>query len=423
MEDLLKKIKEFDTQVIYRQTMYRRYTTESIPIQYEQNPNYLQADIDEKSKPDRRLYNHWEKEIVDTKVSYFIGHPIIVNTYDGNDDLNEVIDYFNVDINYEDLFAEVTKDTAISGVGGVMLYKDKEAKPQCMILNPAEFMVYYELKEPVSAIRKYTDKENVKTVEYFDTDYMYTYKQSKNGEWTKTDETLHGFGRVPIIEVYNNREKQSDYHSVCDLIDAYNRLISDLSNEIESFRLAYMVLENFDATKEDIAKIRQTGAIKTDKDGKVYFLTKSIDTKAVEVMREILEKNIAKFSGHVVFSTNDFTGNLTRIAVNYKLRPLENKTLNFERKFKTFLREFYRTYLSFKGFMKEYDYTDIVFIFSRNIPVNIVEEADLLVKLDGQVSDETRLGMMSFVDNPLDELRKLKEQGIDNNTPQEETNG
>jgi len=407
-EDIKKDIKELDNRNIYRNKMYQRYTTERIPIKYEENPAYLQNDIDKKSKPDRRLYNHFEKEIVDTKISYFVGHPVIVNSYNVNDDFNSLVDTFNTSINYEDLFAEVTKDSAIAGTSGVLLYKDSDANPQCMILHPTEFLVKYHLKDPIYAIRKYKNDKEQTVVEVFDKDFIETYLLL-GGEWTKTDETLHGFGRVPIIEVVNNREMQSDYHSAVDLIDAYNRLISDLSNEIESFRLAYMVLENYNADEKDLAKIRETGAISTDKDGKVYFLTKTLDTKAIEVMREILEKNIARFSGHVVFSQNDLSGNITRIAVSFKLRPLENKTLNFERKFKSFLREFYRTFLSFKGFMQTYDYLDLVFSFTRNVPVNISEEADLLVKLDGKISNETRLGLVSFIDNPLDEISKMEE--------------
>jgi SPP1 family phage portal protein len=174
----IKKINDtFDSTVRYRRTMYNRYTTEYIPIKFEENPEYLQTDVDNKSKPDRRLYNHYEKEIVDTKVSYFIGHPVIVSTYDNNDnDLYVLVDDFNININYEDLFAELTKDSAISGIGGVLMYKDSEAVPQAMILKPYEFIVNYELKDPVSAMRKYVDKDDIITIEYFDKDYIYTYK-------------------------------------------------------------------------------------------------------------------------------------------------------------------------------------------------------------------------------------------------------
>lgn len=408
-EDIKKLIDKMDKTVRYRSAMYKRYTTEAIPIETELNPAYIENEVKEKSKPDRRLYNHFEKEIVDSKVTYFVGHPVMVSSYNGDEGLNKFIDDFNISVNYEDLFAEIVKDSASAGVGGVLLYKNKDAEPRAIVLNPAEFMVWYYLQDPIYAIRKYIDDDDIETVEYFDENYIYSYKKM-DGEWVNQGEVLHGFSRVPIIEVVNNKECQSDYHSVVKLIDAYNRLISDLSNEIESFRLAYMVLENYRASEEDLQKIRMTGAIQVDKDGKVYFLTKNIDTKAVETMREILERNICRFSGHVDTSTEPFVGNLTRIAVAFKLKPLEQKTLGYERKFKSFLRELYNTLFTFKAYNVNFDYKNLVFNFTRNVPVNTLEEVDMLVKLDGQVSDETRLGMMSFIDNPQDELAKMEEE-------------
>lgn len=402
------EIKEFDNRVNYREVQYKRYSTEAIPIIFEENPEWLQEDVENKNKPDRRLYNHFEKEIVDTKVSFFIANPVMVSSYNQDEKLNEYVDNFNIEINYEDLFAEVTKDASSSGVGGVLLYNDN-AIPNCIKLDPNEFFVYYHLKEPINAIRKYLDEEKILTVEWFDSDTVTQYK-SIEGEWVQVAQELHGFRRVPIIEVVNNKERQSDYHSACKLIDAYNRLISDFSNEIESFRLAYMVLENYNATKEDLAKIRETGAITTDKEGKVYFLTKTLDTKAIEVMKNILEKNIARFAGHVSFAEDTFTGNLTEMAISFKIRPLEQKVSNYERKFKVFLRELYKTLFTFKTYLVSFDYRDLTFTFTRNLPINVKEEVENLVKLGGKLSQETILGLMSFIKNPQDEMAKLESE-------------
>jgi SPP1 family phage portal protein len=394
---------------IYTAKMKNRYTAKYIPISYEENPAYIDADIKEKCKPDRRLYNHFEKDIVDTKTSYFIGNPVVVTERNEDKEFHEYIRKLNIRLDYEDTFSEITKEAAITGKGGILLYKDSDAQVTGMAVPATEFKVFYKLKEPVHAIRRYIDEENVERLEAFDKEYIYPY-QKVDGVWSPQEPVLHGFRRVPLIEVINNTERYSDFHSVTLVIDAYNRLVSDLSNEVETFRTAYLVLRNMSATEEDLLKLRRTGAISIDGDGEVFFLTKKIDTAAIAVMREVLESNINKFSSNVDFSSADFVSNVTRVAVAYKVRPLEQKTRTFELKFKNFLKELYRTAFSFIGNAKAYDYMDLDFMFTRNLPVNISEEIDMLVKLEGQVSDEKRYSMMSFITDPKAEIRALQAQ-------------
>lgn len=393
----------------YRTAMLKRYTAEDIPIKTEKLPDYMIQDIKENNKPDRRCINHFEKEIVTTKAGYFAGKPVVVSTYDDAADINALVDDFNISFNYEDTFSEITIDAAATGVGGMLLYKE-DAEPRATRISPAEFYVDYRLNRPVDAIRYFLDDTGVEHLEYFDDKFITAYTRDNDGWVIDGEPVIHGYGRVPVVEVKNNRESQCDYHTVVDLIDSYNRLVSDLSNEIENFRLAYLLLVNLDLKEEDIRRLRQTGAIQLDKDSDVRFVTKNIDVKAIEVMKDILEKNISRFSGHVVFASDDFTGTLTRIAVHSKLQPLEQKSHTFELKFRNFLREFYAVYFSYAGLDAVYRAGDLVFQFTRNMPVNISEEIDAFVKLDGQVSDKTRMGMTSFINNPDDELNRIEQE-------------
>lgn len=412
--DIKQLLEKYNKDRGYCLKMRKRYTTESIPIKYEVNPAYVNADIEERCKPDRRLYNHFEKEIVDTKVSYFTGYPVKIMSYDNNEDLNLFVDSFNITSNYEDLMSELVKECSISGKGGVLLYKNEEAEVMATSIPGHEFKVFYNMKDPVSALRKYTDANDLDTIEYYDKDYLYVLKFI-NKEWVSYEPVLHGFGRVPLIELINNAENQSDYHSVVDLIDSYNRLITDFSNEVESFRLAYLILKNVNATKEDLAKLRETGALMLDKDGDAYFLTKDINTEAISTLKEILERNIVRFASHVDFTSEGFTGNLTKIAVAYKLRPLEQKSRTLELKFSAFLRELYRTLFSYKGLSVTYDYTDLVFKYTRNVPINILDSAEAAAKLKGLVSERTLLSTLDFIGNVDDELALIEEESGDNN--------
>lgn len=59
------------------------------------------------------------------------------------------------------------------------------------------------------------------------------------------------------------------------------------------------------------------------------------------------------------------------------------------------------------------DYLKVWFTFTRNLPANIVEEAETTAKLKGLVSEETRLSLLTFVDDVQYELERMSEAKVD----------
>ena len=57
---------------------------------------------------------------------------------------------------------------------------------------------------------------------------------------------------------------------------------------------------------------------------------------------------------------------------------------------------------------KEADPINLKVEFTRNVPNNVTELVDAVVKLDGKVDKETLLSLLPFVDNPKDVLEKLE---------------
>ena len=50
------------------------------------------------------------------------------------------------------------------------------------------------------------------------------------------------------------------------------------------------------------------------------------------------------------------------------------------------------------------------FGFKRNLPVNLLDEAQTTVALKGQVSEKTRLSLLSFVDDAEFEIDEMKQE-------------
>lgn len=61
----------------------------------------------------------------------------------------------------------------------------------------------------------------------------------------------------------------------------------------------------------------------------------------------------------------------------------------------------------------ELDYLCMTFQFTRNLPANLADEADVQSKLQGLVSEETRLSMLSVVSDPKTEIQKMQEEEAD----------
>jgi SPP1 family phage portal protein len=144
--------------------------------------------------------------------------------------------------------------------------------------------------------------------------------------------------------------------------------------------------------------------------GDAKFLTKEIQTDAIENHLDRLEKNIYKFSQVPDLSDENFAGNLSGIAIRFKLFGLETKCIIKERKLEKAIKELFRVMYAPLRVLTghEPDVLNLKVEFTRNVPNNITEIVDTVCKLEGKVDKETLLALLPFVDNPKEVLEKLK---------------
>ena len=109
-------------------------------------------------------------------------------------------------------------------------------------------------------------------------------------------------------------------------------------------------------------------------------------------------------------SDENFAGNLSGVAIRFKLFGLETKCIIKERKMEKALRDFVRV-LAVPIRVSTGHEVDIVNLkveFTRNVPNNLTELVDTVTKLNGTVDKETLLSLLPFIDNPKDVLEKLE---------------
>ena len=122
------------------------------------------------------------------------------------------------------------------------------------------------------------------------------------------------------------------------------------------------------------------------------------------------EKKWRTFSG----SSSPVTGGtIVQLALDHgwvpeKLQAMSNLEKTKERKFTSGMNRRYRLIFSnpVSG-MKKDDWVKIHPHFTPNFPANLQEEAEIAKNLEGVVSQETQLGVLSIVDNAQDEIKKI----------------
>ena len=400
--------------------LYNRYKTNDLPI--------LNREFEDQGKINRKLNNSFDSEIVDTKVGYFIGYPIsyqVDKEQPGAEKINATLQDFKLRNNIDDLDSETVKMATICGYAARLLYIDRDGLERAMNVNPWEVILIYDrsINEPQFALRYYDitvkegKQEKTRTrVEWYDDTTVTYYIQDDSGENVPdisepVNPQPHLFDLVPVIVFPNNEEQQGDAEKVLNLIDAYDRSLSDVNSEIEQFRLAYMAFYGYDPDEETLAKAKKTGAFGLDEKGEgvgIEFITKDMNDQVIENHLNRLEANIMRFGKSVNMTDEKFAGNLSGVAIRYKLMPLENKCITLERKMTASLRQQFRvlaTAWAKKGI--QVDYTNIFFDYKRNLPVNLTDEADSTSKLKGMISERTRLAQLSFVDDVDWELAEM----------------
>lgn len=401
----------------HRMTHVPRYVR--LKNYYDGRHDVLNRSMSDITKPNNRLVNNFPDYIVNQAAAYFMGTPVSYASQ--NDKLMEYIQTI-FDYNDEhDINSQHAENLGIYGVSYELHYINKEDEVVDMrfaVVSPQEmFVVYnYDLTpQPLYAVRYYEipDTFGSYSVEIYDNTFVSYYVLSGQ-EWQLTVQLEHFYSDVPVIEVINNNDRVGDFEKVLTLIDAYNILQSDSLNDFEYFSDAYLFLKGAILEPEEALNMKENRLINVmDSDADASFLVKNLQDEALENLKTRLVDDIHKFSSVPNLTDEQFSSNLSGVAIKYKLMGLENIAGKKERRFKTALHrriELLTNLLYIRGLVPKSNYFDVQMTFRRTLPANVVEEVSIVKDLVDVVSTETLLGMLPFVDDPVLELDRIKEE-------------
>lgn len=387
---------------------------------YRGKQEILKREMVDTTKPNNKCPNPYANYITDLFTGYFMGEAIGYTTTSEDDALAELKLVFAYN-DEADENSELAKDASIYGKAYEMLYVDEGSATRFKKVNPKEVILIYDdtvESEMLFALRFYSGTnimgENAYTMcEVYSKTDITIYKGNENySSFKQVEVKTHKFGLVPFVEYKNNDDMIGDFELVIDLIDAYDKLLSDNLNDFEQFTDCYLGLYGMDAEPEDIKLMKENRVMLFPEAGsKAEFITKSVDDTQIENLKSRVESDIHKFSKCPSMTDKDFAGQSSGVAMKYKLMGMENVASVKERKFKKGIQRRIELIANIMSLLStDFDYRSINLTFVRNIPVNVVEIAEMIAKLKDILSKQTLISQLPFIEDSAAELKLVEDE-------------
>lgn len=349
----------------------------------------------ELNKPDNRLVANFSKYLVDTFGGFHMGIPVKVSHPD-SDEVNAFIDEFNSRNDVEDTFYEFAKAMDIYGHAFLYLYQNEEGQTSLTYETPENMILVHDdtiEQSPLFAIRYQSGiNDGYGTVILKGREIHFKLTSGRSVDITDEETKLYSVNNLPVIEGVLNEERQSIFHSVKTLIEAYNKAISEKANDVDYFADAYMKVIGYelDEQRHDYKLIRENRIINLFGDSQnmdVDFLQKPNADESQEHHIDRIERLIFTLS-MVSNITDENFGNASGTALAFRLQPMANLARSKDRKMMSAFKRLYEAVFGVPNVtIPDDEWMNLNFTFTRNMPKNIKEEAEIVQLLDGQVRD------------------------------------
>ena len=214
----------------------------------------------------------------------------------------------------------------------------------------------------------------------------------------------------PIVPIWANKYKQSEFVGMRENIDAYDLIKSGFANDIDDASQIYWIIQNAGGMDEvDIAeflhKLKTTHAANVDDDQKAEPNTVEVPTQARETMLDRLRADM--YEDFMALDTKNLaSGAVTATQIEASYEPMNEKADGYE----YCIREFLKQILAIAGI-------DDVPTFTRSMLVNATEVIQTLVQsaqyLSSDYVTEKILTVLGDGDKAEEVLKEIDGEDID----------
>lgn len=440
---------------VFLTKLIRRFKSEQVP-RFKRCEDYyrVQTQILQRmmtdGKPNNKLAHGFCRYITNMATSYFAGKPVrYIFKDDESGDLtakeykDAILDVFR-DNYIDSLNFEVSKEASKKGVGFYLIFSNEFSDLRIKKLDAEALIPVYSpsLDEFLeAAVRIWSEydidgKLLTKYADVYDDTYIHHFKQEDGDIVYKLYRVPepHYMKDIPVIIVWNNEEQLGDYEPVITLNDAYDNAQSDTANDMDYFTDAYLCIAGASSMMEDALtgdldddgddedrraaiNLRKNRLLFLDEHGQAQWLTKNVNDAANENYKNRLYKDIFFLSQVPALTDENFSGNLSGIAIKYKMTGLEELAIMKENRMRSAQTKMLRIITDFLNMKmnKKWDPDTVEQKYDRNFIENASDIITDVKNLEGIISRETQLDMLpvSIVSDSSAELDRQKQEAMD----------
>lgn len=360
------------------------------------------------NRSNKIVIDNFVNKFINEEVQYSLGNPLSFVSMSGDKDIIDKIysNTFHWDDNHNQ---ELMRTLEIFGMAYSLNYIDAKGRFSERILNPSNAICYTDDDGvPVRFIHFYKKKydENEYRDIYYNDGKIEIYRGN-----TKIQTKSHPFKGVPVSVCALKNIEDTIFFKIKELQDAYNRILSDQCNTISDYRNAYLVISGVKVDEESEKKLQTHGLVNlpTTNSSAKWLVKDMPDT--------YIENNLDRLRKAMYESTNHIDGN-EKLQSNTSGTALRNRLVFLEQRCNMMLSVVINSvyerierlfeYLIIKGM--KYDIADIKIVSSPCIPQDEISIIQGLVQLGigENISRETALSRLPFVENPIQEMEKIK---------------
>ncbi len=383
--------------------------------------------------------NCFYRILVEQKVSYLIGRkPVIKINYknenDKNKDFEKAIEEFTSE-KFNEVLQELLTGASNKGIEALHVYYDEYGKLKFCVVPANEIIPIYDSEH---------EKELQQLIRYYDTVVIRNgnkYLRKRVEWWTKEDVTYfieddqknyildstmrhnpsphwwgvatqdgfeksrkpNNWGRVPFIILRNNHRETTDLEAVKGLIDAYDLISSEGTNNILDLVELYWVIQGYggDTASAIAKKLQINKAVNiTDSSGNVEARQIELSMEGRLNFLKRLRKDIFEFGQGVDVDPEMLGNSPSGVSLKFQYTLLELKASGIGIKLKQVIKELIGYMIEDYNmrFDTNYDTSIISVNLRRNAITNDYETVQMIQMSKGILSDETLLSMHPFVD-------------------------
>ena len=382
-----------------------------------------------KNKPNYKPVCNHAKDIADTSTGYFMGNTISYSNSEDTDIDELLIAFDNAEVDESD--HDNALDMAVYGVAYEYVYaRENENILDIKSLEVENTFIVYDdsiEQQPLFGIYYFKRKENKADTETYQAvimtkQFVYSIVLEGKEKGVISDKPIpHNMGDIPIIEYKNNKYSIGDFEQQIGLIDSYNSLTANRINDKEQFIDSILVLYGARLGDDEEESIKAMESLAENKllelhpEARAEYLSKTLNENEVETLRNAVKQDIYTFSHIPNLTDENFAGNSSGVAMEFKLLGLEMITKIKQRYYVKGLKKRIKLFANYLGLTQiAIDANSIVPHFSRSLPKNLLEISQIVSNLDGKVSQETLLSQIPFVEDPMSEIEKVNEEKQEN---------